>query len=39
LFGRIAYVPLYAFGLSPWRSLVWVVSFVGLLMIIWRLFL
>ncbi len=38
LFGRVLYVPLYAFGLSPWRSLVWVASFVGLLMIIWRLF-
>ena len=38
LFGRILYVPLYAYGISPWRSLVWVVSLVGLLMIIWRLF-
>ncbi len=38
LFGRIAYVPLYAFGLSPWRSLAWIVSLVGLLMVIWRLF-
>jgi uncharacterized MAPEG superfamily protein len=38
LFGRILYVPLYAYGISPWRSLVWVVSLVGLLMIVWRLF-
>lgn len=39
LFARIAYVPLYAYGLSPWRSLVWIVSLIGLLMVIWRLFL
>lgn len=38
LFGRIIYVPLYAYGISPWRSLAWVVSLVGLLMILWRLF-
>jgi uncharacterized MAPEG superfamily protein len=38
LFGRIAYVPLYAYGISPWRSLAWVISLVGLLMVIWRLF-
>jgi uncharacterized MAPEG superfamily protein len=35
---RLLYLPLYAYGLSPWRSLVWVASFIGLLMIIWRLF-
>ncbi|WP_299151385.1 MAPEG family protein [uncultured Tateyamaria sp.] len=28
LIARIAYVPAYAFGLSPWRSYIW---FVGLL--------
>jgi uncharacterized MAPEG superfamily protein len=39
LLGRVLYVPCYAFGLSPWRSLVWIVSLVGLLMVIWRLFL
>jgi uncharacterized MAPEG superfamily protein len=38
LFGRIAYAPLYAFGLSPWRSIVWIVSLVGLGIVIWRLF-
>jgi uncharacterized MAPEG superfamily protein len=38
LLGRIIYLPLYAFGLSPWRSLAWVASLVGLLMVIWRLF-
>lgn len=24
---RIAYVPAYAFGLTPWRSLIWVTGF------------
>jgi uncharacterized MAPEG superfamily protein len=38
LFARILYVPLYAYGLSPWRSVVWVISFVGLLMVVGRLF-
>ena len=32
--GRVVYVPLYAFGVKQVRSLVWVVSFVGLLMTI-----
>lgn len=27
LAARIAYVPAYAFGLSPWRSLIWVTGF------------
>ena len=27
LTARIAYVPAYAFGLSPWRSLVWLAGF------------
>jgi uncharacterized MAPEG superfamily protein len=35
---RLLYLPLYAYGLSPWRSIVWVASFGALLMIIWRLF-
>lgn len=39
LFARILYVPLYAYGLSPWRSLVWIASFVGLLMVVVRLFI
>lgn len=26
---RIAYVPAYAFGLSPWRSLIWAMGFVA----------
>lgn len=33
-FGRVIYLPLYAFGVAYVRSLVWGVSFVGLLMII-----
>jgi uncharacterized MAPEG superfamily protein len=32
VWGRVAYVPLYAFGVRQVRSLVWLVSFVGLLM-------
>jgi uncharacterized MAPEG superfamily protein len=36
--GRLFYLPLYAYGLSPWRSIVWVISFAGFLMILWRLF-
>jgi uncharacterized MAPEG superfamily protein len=36
--GRLFYLPLYAYGLSPWRSIAWVASFVGLCMIVWRLF-
>lgn len=26
---RIAYVPAYAFGLSPWRSVIWMIGFVA----------
>jgi uncharacterized MAPEG superfamily protein len=32
--GRVAYVPLYAFGVRTVRSLVWLVSFGGLVMLI-----
>ena len=32
--GRVLYVPLYAFGVRQIRSLVWVVSFAGLLAVI-----
>nr|WP_284222034.1 MAPEG family protein [Brevundimonas denitrificans] len=38
LFGRVIYLPLYAFGVAYVRSLVWAASFVGLLMIIAALF-
>ncbi len=27
LIARVAYVPAYAFGLTPWRSIIWVVGF------------
>lgn len=29
LVARILYVPAYAFGLSPWRSLIWMVGFLA----------
>ncbi len=32
--GRVFYVPLYAFGVKMVRSLVWLVSFAGLLMLV-----
>lgn len=35
--GRVAYVPLYAFGVTGLRSLVWIVSVAGLALIVWRL--
>jgi len=34
VWGRVIYVPLYAFGIKQIRSLVWLVSFAGLLMTI-----
>lgn len=37
LVGRIAYVPLYAFGVKQIRSLVWLVATAGLLMIFWAI--
>lgn len=37
-FARVLYVPLYAFGISYIRSLVWLVSLAGLLMVIAALF-
>ena len=38
LFGRVIYLPLYAFGVAYVRSLVWVASLVGLLMVLAALF-
>ncbi|MDI1328526.1 MAG: MAPEG family protein [Brevundimonas sp.] len=38
LFGRVIYLPLYAFGVAYVRSLAWGVSFVGLVMVIAALF-
>lgn len=35
LAGRVLYVPLYAFGVKQVRSLVWIVSTVGLAMVAW----
>jgi len=35
LVGRVVYVPLYAMGVRMLRSLVWIVSLVGLLMVAW----
>lgn len=35
LLGRVVYVPLYAYGVRQVRSLVWVVSLVGLIMVAW----
>lgn len=34
LLGRVLYVPLYAFGVPYLRSLAWLVSFVGLAMVL-----
>ncbi len=31
---RLIYIPTYAAGLSPWRSIVWGVSMVGLLLVL-----
>lgn len=38
LFGRLLYLPLYAFGVAYLRSLAWGVSLVGLVMLIAALF-
>ena len=38
LFGRLIYLPLYAFGVPYVRSLVWVASLVGLAMVLAALF-
>ena len=37
-FGRLIYLPLYAFGVAYVRSLVWGVAFAGLVMVIAALF-
>lgn len=33
--GRVAYLPLYAFGVPLVRSLAWVASLVGIVMVMW----
>ena len=35
--GRVVYLPLYAFGVRQIRSLVWLVSTAGLLMVMWAI--
>lgn len=35
---RLVYVPMYGFGLSPWRSIVWGVAVVGLVLVLISLF-
>ncbi len=37
LAGRVVYVPLYAFGVKQIRSLAWLVSTAGLLMVFWAI--
>ncbi len=31
---RLAYIPAYAYGLSPWRSVIWAVSVLGLVLVL-----
>ena len=38
LLARIVYIPCYAFGVTGVRSLVWAVSFLGILMCLYTLF-
>ncbi|WP_017998587.1 MAPEG family protein [Paracoccus sp. N5] len=39
LLARILYIPAYAFGWSPWRSLIWAVGFIAtMVMIVTSLF-
>ena len=37
--GRVAYLPLYASGVRLWRSLIWIISFIGLVMVLLSLVL
>ncbi|TQM93310.1 MAPEG family protein [Roseinatronobacter monicus] len=34
LIARILYIPAYAYGLNPWRSLIWAVGFLSTLIIL-----
>lgn len=34
LIARILYIPAYAYGLNPWRSLIWAVGFLSTLVIL-----
>lgn len=35
--GRLIYIPTYALGLVPWRSVIWGVAMVGLLLVLFSL--
>lgn len=35
---RLVYVPIYGFGLTPWRTIVWGISVVGLVLVLISLF-
>jgi uncharacterized MAPEG superfamily protein len=37
ILARIVYIPIYVFGIIYVRTLVWTVSIVGLVMMLWRL--
>jgi len=37
LVGRVLYLPIYIMGIPYARSLVWTISFVGLILIAWQL--
>ncbi|MGB3503113.1 MAG: MAPEG family protein [Mesorhizobium sp.] len=37
LAARIVYLPLFAFGVFRWRSIVWMVSILGLVLMLYRL--
>lgn len=34
LLGRIAYIPCYLYGLNPWRTIVWTVSMLGIVIML-----
>lgn len=38
-FGRLIYVPLYAFGVPVVRSIAWMIATLGLLLVLWQLLL
>jgi uncharacterized MAPEG superfamily protein len=38
-FARLVYLPVYGFGVPKVRSLVWLVSIVGILFVLWGLFI
>lgn len=34
LFARVLYIPAYAYGLNPWRSIIWAVGFLSTMIIL-----